>query len=201
MFVKVFKHFKFITRHRYEVFKVAWIAGIKWRGFIHDISKYSLSEFVPSVKYFNGKISPIDLEKKDKGYSFAWLHHRGMNPHHWEYWIDNLSSGGEALRIPYEYNIEMICDWIGYGKAYLKDSWSFDILEKNFLRKLEEKEFIMHPKTLQFTISIIRDFTKNGYEALNKDHTKILYKIIGGYHYESNRECFESIREEILSKR
>ena len=112
---KLRKHFKIVCIHKYYVFLASIEAGIPFRGFMHDWSKFSFSEFFNSAKYYTGNRSPIDNEKDEKGYSYAWLHHRGRNPHHWEYWIDNLSSGGEALKMPSKYVKEMICDWIGAG--------------------------------------------------------------------------------------
>lgn len=75
--------------------------------------------------YFQGNKSPIEAQKAAEGYSVAWLHHKGHNPHHWEYWID-FDSQGEIIanKIPYKYVIEMICDWIGAGKVYAHGTWT-----------------------------------------------------------------------------
>lgn len=81
-------HFCTITRHRWVVFKLCTKVGEPWRGLVHDLSKYSPTEFWEGVKYFNGHHSPITDCKKDKGYSDAWLHHKGRNRHHADYWID-----------------------------------------------------------------------------------------------------------------
>jgi hypothetical protein len=70
------------------------------------------------VKFWTGKRSPI-LEAKEKtGISYAWLHHRGRNKHHYEYWIEKLDSGGVPHKIPFKYVIEMVCDWLGACRAY-----------------------------------------------------------------------------------
>ena len=81
-------HFMVITRHKWVVFKLCCKVGQPWRGLVHDLSKYSPTEFWEGVKYFNGKHSPITDAKKDKGYSQAWLHHKGRNKHHTDYWVD-----------------------------------------------------------------------------------------------------------------
>ena len=98
--IKLLKHIKLVTIHKHYVFLASLECGIPFRGLCHDLSKFSPIELFNSAKYYTGNRSPIDNEKDERGYSYAWLHHRGHNPHHWEYWIDNLSSGGEALKMP-----------------------------------------------------------------------------------------------------
>ena len=90
-FKNIFLHFKLITHHRWLVFKLCCKVGEPWRGFVHDLSKYSPTEFFEGVKYYTGTCSPITEAKKDKGYSRAWLHHKGRNKHHAEYWIDDTA--------------------------------------------------------------------------------------------------------------
>lgn len=120
-----FRHLKTIFWHKRIVFSECKACGIFWRGIFHDISKFSPAEFISSARYFQGNRSPIEAEKDDIGYSKAWLHHKGHNPHHWEYWIDFLDDGSiSAARIPYSYVVEMVCDWIGAGKAYSKETWT-----------------------------------------------------------------------------
>ena len=62
--------------------------GLYRQGLLHDLSKYSPKELLPGFRYFQGDRSPNDAERKAKGYSSAWLHHKGRNKHHLEYWID-----------------------------------------------------------------------------------------------------------------
>ena len=83
MLKKAFKHFLTITKHKIYVFKLSIKAGIPIRGFFHDFSKYSFTEFWESAKYYtDGKKSPITNCKQQQGYSKAWLHHKGRNKHH-----------------------------------------------------------------------------------------------------------------------
>lgn len=138
---KMFKHFKTITKHKLLVMKYCFKLGLYKQGLLHDNSKYSPVEFFTSVKYYQGTRSPIDAEKEQKGYSLVWQHHKGHNPHHWEYWIDNIGprdtiivldgkahfghvSKPIALEIPLNYVLEMICDWISAGKTYLGKNWT-----------------------------------------------------------------------------
>lgn len=119
------KHFKTVCKHKYFVFKECIACGIWWQGIIHDFSKFGFTEFVSSAKHFQGNRSPIEAEKEEIGYSKAWLHHKGHNKHHWEYWTD-FSDDGDIIanEIPYKYVVEMVCDWIGAGKAYNKNKWT-----------------------------------------------------------------------------
>ena len=121
------KHFKTITKHKLIVGRECIACGQIRLGILHDLSKYSPTEFLPSARYFQGDRSPIEKEKATKGYSIAWQHHKGHNPHHWEYWTDFDSSGQIiAIKVPYKYVVEMVCDWIGAGKVYSKETWAQD---------------------------------------------------------------------------
>lgn len=121
----ILKHFLTICRHKYEVFKQCAACGLVWQGITHDLSKFSPTEFIPSAKFFQGSRSPLEAQKEVIGYSAAWLHHKGCNPHHWEYWTD-FNQNGEIItvEIPRKYVVEMICDWIGAGKVYSKEKWT-----------------------------------------------------------------------------
>ena len=117
-FRNIFRHLYLVNKHKFYVFKNCVKAGIIWQGLTHDLSKYSPTEFFESVQYFDGEISPIDVCKRVKGYSNAWLHHKGRNKHHYEYWQDNFDKGGTPLKMPYKYALEMVCDYLGAGQAY-----------------------------------------------------------------------------------
>lgn len=118
-------HFITICKHKFIVFKECCACGIVWQGIIHDLSKFTFTEFVSSAKYFQGNKSPIEHEKEILGYSKAWLNHKAHNKHHWEYWTDFSDDGSViAYKIPSKYVIEMVCDWIGAGKVYSNDKWT-----------------------------------------------------------------------------
>ena len=156
--IKAFKHFKLVCKHKWYVFLAAYEGGIPIRGLLHDMSKFSPIEFFNSVKYYTGNRSPIDNEKDEKGYSYAWLHHRGRNPHHWEYWIDNLSSGGQALKMPYKFVKEMICDWIGSGKAYNGKKWTRKAPIEFFKARLAAGQIKMHKDTENICLAILEEY-------------------------------------------
>ena len=96
------KHFCTITKHRHTVIRHCFKAGIGWQGLHHDLSKYSITEFWNSAKYYQGTRSPNDQERVERGYSLSWLHHKGRNKHHYEYWTDysNLTHQVEPVKMP-----------------------------------------------------------------------------------------------------
>lgn len=143
---KYINHFIKICKHKYYVASILMKEGLYWQAITHDLSKFSLTEFAPSAKYFSGDRSPIEAEKEDIGYSAAWLHHKGMNKHHWQYWVDYKDGKAVTCSIPGEYLVEMAADIIGASKAYLggkydpsepikyfeahKDEWLMDDVDK-----------------------------------------------------------------------
>ena len=113
-------HFRKIQKHRKYVRHYCFLAGIPWRGITHDLSKYSPIEFWESVKFYKGVSSPINEAKKLQGISYAWLHHKGRNSHHYEYWMDNFDNGGLARLMPKNDFVELVCDYLGAAAAYGK---------------------------------------------------------------------------------
>ena len=91
---------------------------------MHDLSKYGLIEFRASARHFQGTRSPIDVEKEVHGYSLAWQNHKAKNKHHWQYWTDFDNGTVFAVTMPQKYVAEMLCDWIGAGKAYNSGTWT-----------------------------------------------------------------------------
>lgn len=87
MIKNIILHFHLVNKHRFTVLKLCIKAGIPFRGLLHDLSKYSPIKFFESAKYYNGKGSPISVCKTKNGYSKAWLHHKGRNKHHQEYYL------------------------------------------------------------------------------------------------------------------
>jgi len=161
------KHFKTVIKHKRVVFRECLACGIGWQGIVHDLSKFSHTEFSPSAKFFQGNRSPIEAEKEDCGYSFAWLHHKGCNPHHWEYWID-FGSHGEIIadRIPKKYVVEMLCDWIGAGKVYAKGKWSQnDPLD--YYNKVRAGRYF-HPETEQVIVRFLELIRDDGLDQFHK---------------------------------
>ena len=114
-------HFKTISHHKALVLKYCFRIGLYKQGILHDLSKYSWTEFKTGVKYFKGTRSPNTVERLTTGVSPAWLHHKGRNKHHYEYWCDyNLQNKNQLVgcRMPYRYVAEMFCDRVAAAKVY-----------------------------------------------------------------------------------
>lgn len=129
-------HFVTITRHRHLVIKHCKKAGILFQGLRHDLSKYTPTEFIPGARYYTGKRSPNEGERRENGYSVAWMHHKGRNRHHFEYWTDyNLETKRvEPVKMPVKYVGEMFCDRVAAGKIYNGDAYTDDSPLEYFLR-------------------------------------------------------------------
>ena len=156
-------HFKTITRHRNLVCKYCFRLGLYSQGLMHDLSKYSPAEFITGAKYYQGSRSPNDAERKATGVSLAWLHHKGRNRHHLEYWVDYVinpdgSVGFAGNRMPLRFVAEMFCDRIAASQIYLGDQYT-DASPYNYY--VNSKGVIMiHPDTgaeLEKMLRVLRD--------------------------------------------
>ncbi|MDO4267862.1 MAG: DUF5662 family protein [Eubacteriales bacterium] len=159
---KVWRHFVTITEHKWMVMKNCFRVGLFKQGLTHDLSKYSPTEFLTGVRYYQGDRSPNAAERDEKGYSAAWLHHKGRNKHHFEYWIDfSRASGGLAgVKMPVNYLVEMVMDRIAASRVYRgKDytdaaAWEYYQKERPYLGGA------MHPETqeeLERILMLLRD--------------------------------------------
>ena len=124
--MRAFQHFCTITRHKLLVMKECFQVGLYKQGLLHDLSKYSWSEFSVGCKYYQGTRSPNNAEREAKGYSSAWLHHKGRNKHHYEYWIDYGTHGAvlEGMKMPVNYVVEMFLDRMAASKVYRGDAYT-----------------------------------------------------------------------------
>lgn len=124
--MKAWNHFCTITHHKILVMKHCFRVGLYKQGLLHDLSKYTPSEFIVGCKYYQGTRSPNNAEREATGCSTAWLHHKGRNKHHYEYWMDyGLKEPGiVGMKMPKKYVIEMFMDRIAASKIYMKDSYT-----------------------------------------------------------------------------
>lgn len=125
--MKAWQHFKTINHHKMLVMKGCFRVGLYKQGLLHDLSKYTPTEFFVGCKYFQGNLSPNNIERKDKGYSSAWLHHKGRNKHHLEYWIDYGAGEEKAMtgmKMPIKYVVEMFIDRMSASKNYLREDYT-----------------------------------------------------------------------------
>ena len=160
---KVGGHFKTVMEHRREVRRCCFACGLYYQGLTHDLSKYSVQEFGESVKYFQGWRSPYDAERELYGYAPGWLHHKGRNRHHWEYWYDMQKGAYRPIKMPYRYLVESCCDRIAASKVYLKEKYTPASPLEYFLSRPARN--YMHPETAAGMEEILRDVAENGEEA------------------------------------
>ena len=141
------KHFITITNHRHKVMKLCFKAGIGFQGLFHDLSKYSWTEFKIGAKYFQGNLSPNAIERQIYGYSTAWLHHKGRNKHHFEYWIDHnpITDTYDAYKMPLKYVKEMFCDRIAATKVYMGKNYKPQGLKAYHERQRDH--YVLHNET------------------------------------------------------
>ncbi len=157
---RFFGHLKTVAHHRRLVRRGCFRVGLYWQGLTHDLSKYSLAEFWTGVRYYQGTRSPNAAEREDKGYSEAWMHHKGRNRHHFEYWTDlDLQARMYApVEMPRRYLAEMVMDRIAACKTYQGSAYT-DASPIRYLELAQEAREV-HPKTmaqLTFLLSMLRD--------------------------------------------
>ena len=171
--MKFWKHFITVTRHRWLVRQGCFRIGLYWQGLVHDISKYSPTEFGVGAKYYQGTRSPNNAEREEKGYSEAWMHHKGRNPHHYEYWTDmNLQTRNyEPVPVPRKYLAEMIMDRRAACKVYQGENYT-DGSALAYLQRSREKD-LMHPQTKQeltYILTMLQDEGEKKTFAYIKNH-------------------------------
>ena len=139
--INFFKHLKTITKHRHQVIKHCFKAGIGFQGIFHDLSKYHPKEFFVGVKYYQGTRSPNEQERDIKGYSSAWMHHKGISKHHFEYWTDYSTVERKVVpvKMPVKYVKEMFCDRLAASKIYLGNKYNESEPLEYFLRAKEHR--------------------------------------------------------------
>jgi len=171
----VIKHFVTITKHKIAVMKNCFKAGLYWQGIVHDLSKYSPTEFFESVKYYQGTRSPIDACKEVKGYSEAWLHHKGRNKHHYEYWQDGFDKGTIHLQMPFKYALELVCDYLAAGQVYMGKNFTYQAELEWWHGKLQNN-IAMDPKTKAFVTTMLETMAAdNNCNVLQKDIAKRIW--------------------------
>ena len=173
-FKNMIKHLILIAKHKWEVFKLCYKLGLYWRGLVHDLSKYSPTEFLESVRYYEGNRSPIVSCKQDKGYSEAWLHHKGRNKHHSEYWVDRNAPEQTPI-MPYVYTAEMICDKLAAGMIYQGKNWNKDYPLTYW--KKEREKLLINEKLKDMLTDFFTQVSIEGIDkVLTKKNVQELYK-------------------------
>ena len=158
--MKAWKHLKTITHHKLLVMEGCFRVGLIKQGLLHDLSKYGPSEFLTGIRYYQGTRSPNAAEREDKGYSEAWMHHKGRNKHHYEYWTDlSLETRKyESVHMPRKYLVEMIMDRRAACMTYEGDKYTPGSALRYYLNSKER--YLMHPKTqleLEFLLTMLKE--------------------------------------------
>ena len=161
-------HLKTITKHRRLVREYCFRLGLYWQGLTHDISKYSPVEFWRGAKYYQGFRSPNDEERRQTGVSLAWLHHKGRNRHHFEYWTDYCVAADGSVRydgckMPPRYVAEMFCDRVAACRTYLGDKYTDASAYDYFMRS--RPHILMHPETSRELAKMLYVLKEKGEDA------------------------------------
>lgn len=176
---RIWNHFKTITYHKYLVAKGCFQVGLYRQGLLHDLSKYSPTEFCAGVRYYQGTRSPNNAEREDKGYSAAWMHHKGRNRHHYEYWVDySLQEPPGTMApvpMPDRYIAEMIMDRIAACKVYQGSAYTDASPLAYYNRGTVRAP--LHPETKEKLERMLRMLAEKG-----------------------ERETFDCIRRELVKK-
>lgn len=160
-------HLHTVNSHRRLVRKYCFNLGLYRQGMMHDLSKYSPSEFIPGVKYYqDGHRSPNNAQREDEGVSKAWLHHKGRNKHHFEYWIDYDVDGNSTIlagmKMPVKYVAEMFCDRVAASRIYNKDKYKDSDPLDYYIKGLGH--YIMHPETDALLHNLLKMLADKGEE-------------------------------------
>ena len=171
-------HLATITKHRHKVIAHCAKAGILLQGLRHDLSKYSPTEFWQGVRFFDGTHSPTEDERRTLGYSLAWMHHKGRNRHHWEYWTDYspITKRMSTVKMPLRYVVEMFCDRVGACKTYKGKAYTSSDPYDYFMRGNAKN--VMHPET-----------------------AALLEKLLVMLRDDGEKKVFRYIRKELMKKR
>lgn len=161
---KAIRHLKTITHHKILVMTGCFRVGLVSQGILHDLSKLLPTEFLVGAKYYQGVRSPNNAEREEKGYSSSWLHHKGRNKHHYEYWIDySLSETDGSVKpipMPVNYVVEMFMDRVAASKVYEKENYT-DAKPLEYLEKMKCPD-LMNPKTYRQLRVLLAMLAKRG---------------------------------------
>lgn len=172
----IWKHFKTVTYHKYLVMKGCFRVGLYRQGLLHDLSKYAPAEFFVGAKYYQGNRSPNNAEREEKGYSAAWLHHKGRNKHHYEYWMDYsvtaISGGMKPAKMPNRYVVEMFMDRIAASKVYNGKAYTDADPLTYYKKGVDRMPYLLHPDTRalleKLLIMLAREGEKRTFSYIRK---------------------------------
>lgn len=168
---KIKGHLKTINEHKLLVMRHCFRIGLYRQGIMHDLSKYMPAELLMGFRYYDdGTSSPNNGERKEKGYSNAWMHHKGRNRHHFEYWTDYALHPAQekyplqAVQMPRRYVAEMLMDRISASKNYTKENYT----QHHPLQYFEQgrSHYLLHLQTEKELHGMLRILDRCGEETL-----------------------------------
>lgn len=178
--MNILGHLHTINQHKLMVMRHCFQVGLYKQGLLHDLSKYSPAEFIVGCIYYQGDRSPNNAEREQKGYSSAWLHHKGRNKHHYEYWLDyslDKSRGIIGMKMPVRYVVEMFMDRVAASKIYMQSDYDDQHPLEYFEKGAGRLDKMIHPET-----------------------KRLLYHLLKMLADEGEEKTFRYIREKVLKK-
>ena len=174
--MNVWGHFKTITSHKLLVMKYCFRIGLYRQGLLHDMSKYAPTEFLKGARYYQGTRSPNNAEREATGLSVSWLHHKGRNKHHFEYWVD-YGIGTEhvlaGMPMPRKYIAEMIMDRISASRIYHPDNYT-DASPLEYYEMGKDRLWFIHEDTKAQLEYLLRMLAVKG-EAYTLHYIRYVY--------------------------
>ena len=175
--MKILKHLHLILKHRHHVIANASHCGIFWHSLKHDLSKFSPSEFIPSVRNYSGSSSPVISERNEHGgFSLIAQHHTKRNKHHWEYWTDYYMGDVIALAMPWKYATEYVCDMISASYCYDPKGFTRGGPHEYFSQRMER--YYLAPLTREYILWCLSRYRDLGFQGLKKKDTKAKYAAL-----------------------
>ncbi len=176
---KLKKHLKTITKHKLLVMKYCFRLGLYKQGMTHDLSKYMPTELLTGARYYQGTRSPNAGEREAKGYSLAWMHHKGRNRHHYEFWTDYSleTKKMEPMPMPTRFVLEMLADRMAASKVYKGEAYT-DSSPLEYYQQASD-HMLIHPKTRKQLEFLLRMLARDGEErTFRYIRTRIMKKSI-----------------------
>lgn len=132
----------------------------------HDASKSEPDEYFAYDRYFYGNNRSSYVVDD---FNHAWLRHIHRNPHHWQHWVlinDNPDEGEIILDMPYNYILEMVCDWWAF-------SWRSGNLTEIFNWYDQHKDYMKLSKNTRGTVDILLKRIKNKLDEVKRGCARI----------------------------
>ena len=165
--MKALQHLKTINHLKWLVCQGCFKVGLYKQGLLHDLSKYSPTEFLVGCKFYQGTRSPNNAEREVKGYSAAWLHHKGRNRHHYEYWLDYSTDPNEGIigmKMPVRYVVEMFIDRVAASKNYMKEKYTDQAPLEYYEKGDARLGKMIHPETAELLHQLLKMLAEEGEE-------------------------------------